>query len=147
MLMNILLGCGLVFATTLVHATVMVMSLRALRIMHAGDWARTGHYHRATVIATLVLALFIASILEAGLWAAAYLVVGAISGIEEAVYFSTVTYTTLGYGDVVMTDHWRLLSAFEAANGIIMFGWSTAVLVAALQRIYIHGQDGSPSKS
>ena len=47
-----------------------------------------------------------------------------------------VTYTTLGYGDVVLIERWRLLSSFEATNGIIMFGWTTAIVIAAVQRIY-----------
>lgn len=51
-------------------------------------------------------------------------------------YFSTVTYTTLGFGDVVMEPGWRLLSSFQAANGIIMFGWTTALIVAAVQFVY-----------
>jgi len=56
---------------------------------------------------------------------------------EEALYFSLVTYSTLGYGDVILSDSHRLLGAFEAANGVIMLGWSTAIVVAALQKIYL----------
>ena len=70
------------------------------------------------------------------MWAATYLALGAISGLERALYFSTVTYTTLGYGDVVMQEGQRLLSSFEAANGIIMFGWTTALIFALVQRVY-----------
>ena len=62
--------------------------------------------------------------------------VGAVSGFEEAMSFSMVTYTTLGYGDVTMERPWRLLPAFEAANGIIMFGWTTAVVMTVVQRTF-----------
>jgi hypothetical protein len=48
-----------------------------------------------------------------------------------------VTFTTLGYGDVLLDDRWRLLASFEAANGIIMFGWTTAIVMAVVHRIYI----------
>jgi voltage-gated potassium channel Kch len=87
--------------------------------------------------------MFLASAVEAGLWAATYLALGAIPGVERAMYFSTVTYTTLGYGDVVMEERWRLLSALEAANGIIMFGWTTALIFAAVQVVYL-SRESSP---
>lgn len=139
MLVNILIGCVLVVLTTIVHAAAMVAGLRGLRIAHAERWAGASGSTRVTVVAALVLMMFLASLVEAGLWAATYLVVGAISGLERALYFSTVTYTTLGYGDVTMAEGWRLLSSLEAANGIIMFGWTTALIVAAVHRVYAAG--------
>ncbi len=57
---------------------------------------------------------------------------GAISDYEEALYFSMVMYATLGLGDVVLEQQWRLLFSFEAANGIIMFGWTTALIIIAI---------------
>lgn len=58
-------------------------------------------------------------------------------------YFSMVTFTTLGYGDITLGGDWRLLASFEAANGIIMFGWTTALIVAYLQRMIstLYGKD------
>ena len=73
---------------------------------------------------------------EVWIWACTYLAVSASEGLEQAVYFSMVTFTTLGYGDVLLDERWRLLASFEAANGIIMFGWTTAIVIAAVQRIY-----------
>ncbi len=136
MLMNIAIGCLLVVLTTAVHAVAMVAAVRGLKIMHAERWAQESAATRVTVISALVLMMFLASVIEAGMWAATYLIVGAISGLEQALYFSTVTYTTLGFGDVVMEQQWRLLSALEAANGIIMFGWTTALIVAGVHRVY-----------
>jgi voltage-gated potassium channel Kch len=86
-------------------------------------------------VAALVLLLFLAALLEIWIWAVAYLSLGALTGMESALYFSAVTFTTLGYGDVVLDSSWRLLASFEAVNGIIMFGWSTALLVALVQRL------------
>jgi len=134
--MNILLGCVLIVATTMVHAAAMGFSLHQLRATHAERWAGRSQVTRAGVVAALVLVMFFASVIEAALWAVTYIAVGAITGFEKALYFSTVTYTTLGYGDVTMEGQWRLLSAFEAANGIIMFGWTTAMIVWAVQRMY-----------
>jgi hypothetical protein len=80
-----------------------------------------------------------AAILESALWAAAYIAVGAIEGgFETALYFSTVTYTTLGYGDITIEGSYRMLAALQAANGIIMFGWTTAIIVGVVQKIYVH---------
>ncbi len=67
--------------------------------------------------------------------AAVYLAVGAIPDPETALYFSIVTFTTLGYGDVTLDTGWRLLASFQAANGTIMFGWTTAIVMAVIHRI------------
>ena len=79
--------------------------------------------------------LFLAAVVESSLWAGVYLVVGAIPDLETALYFSTVTYTTLGYGDVTLGSEWRLFASFQAANGTIMFGWTTAIVMAVIRRM------------
>jgi voltage-gated potassium channel Kch len=81
--------------------------------------------------------MFLASLVESSAWAVAFMRVEAFTEFEPAFYFSTVTFTTLGYGDVLIHDRWRLLATFEAANGIIMFGWTTALIVATVQRVYV----------
>jgi len=58
------------------------------------------------------------------------------SSFSEAVYFSLVTFTTLGYGDISLTSEWRLLSGLEAINGIMLIGWSTAIMFSLIQNIY-----------
>ena len=78
--------------------------------------------------------MFAATLIEAGVWAAVYLGVDALGDFETAFYFSVVTYTTLGFGDVVIGEEWRILSAFEAVNGVMMFGWTTALVVVAIHR-------------
>ena len=118
----------------------MALALRWIRKTDANRWARRSQSRRVIFISALVIIMFFASVIESAAWAGAYLLCGAISGLEQALYFSMVTYTTLGYGDVVLGEQWRLLASFEAANGIIMFGWTTAVIVAAVHIIYM-GQD------
>jgi len=61
---------------------------------------------------------------------------GALQKIEAALYFSTVTFPTLGYEDILLDEKWRLMAAFEAANGIILFGLTTAVFVGVVQLLY-----------
>ncbi len=93
-----------------------------------------------TLVSSLVLMMFLAALLEIFIWAVAYLMVGAISALEPALYFSTVTFTTLGYGDIVLQEGWRLLASFEAANGIMMFGWTTALIFAFVHHLASYDQ-------
>jgi voltage-gated potassium channel len=67
-------------------------------------------------------------------WAGAYITLGAIASLEEAIYFSIVSFTTVGYGDVVLPRNWRILGASEAAAGILIFGWSVALLIILIER-------------
>ena len=136
------LGSALVLVTTAAHGVGTIIALFGLTQVHRFN--RT-HLGRGFVIALLVLVMFLVSVLDAVLWAYAYVQVGAIPDFEAALYFSMVTFTTLGYGDLTLEADWRLLASFEAANGIIMFGWTTALIVAYLQRIVpvSFGQDGS----
>ena len=89
-------------------------------------------------ISAIVLVMFLASIIEAVIWAISYLALDVIQSTEQAFYVSMLTFTTLGYGDIIISDSWRLLASLEAANGIIIFGWSTAIVVTAVQKLYFH---------
>ena len=84
-----------------------------------------------------VAVLFILGIhtIEAWCWGIVYLALGEFATMKDALYFSVVTSTTLGYGDIVLGDRWRLLSTFEAMGGLILFAVSTAYLLALLRRI------------
>jgi len=104
-------------------------------------WDKTSQVQRPFLVGALVVGLFLVSVLDAVMWAHVYLRVGAIEQLETALYFSMVTFTTLGYGDVTLPDDWRLLASFEAANGIMMFGWSTALVAAFIQRL-VPGRHG-----
>ena len=73
------------------------------------------------------------------MWALVYLYNPAITTLPDmqtAYYFSMVTYTTLGYGDVVLDGEWRSLASVQAANGVIIFGWTTALIFYFIQRVY-----------
>jgi len=75
-------------------------------------------------------------VIEVIVWALAYALTGAIPGMPSALYFSAVTYTTTGYGDIVLPEDWRLVGAIEALTGILMCGWSTGFFVAVVSRMY-----------
>ena len=120
----------------MVHACAMVLALHTLRSVHIKRRNLRSLPAKAALVAALVLMMFLASLIEAGIWALTYVKVGAFTSFEPALYFSTVTFTTLGYGDLVIADDWRLVASFEAANGTIMFGWTAALIVAFVQRVY-----------
>jgi hypothetical protein len=94
--------------------------------------------------ALLLLTLHIAEVLP---WAATYLALPeteSLNTFEEATYFATVTFASLGYGDIVIGGPWRLLSAIQAMNGLLVFGWSTALLFAVVERIW--GREEAPKE-
>jgi hypothetical protein len=73
---------------------------------------------------------------EITVWALFYFLKDAIADLQSALYFSAVTYTTTGYGDVVLPEEWRLVGGVEALTGILMCGWSTAFFFAVFNRMY-----------
>lgn len=83
----------------------------------------------------MILGLFVLHGIEIWLYAFVYLVIGSVDGLREAVYFSTITYGAIGYSDAAMAEKWRLVSAIEGINGIILIGWSTAFFVTLLARM------------
>ncbi len=122
----------LVLASIIVHSAATLL---------ASEVILRKHRKRSVLLSILNIDLIVviiigATIIEAVLWAGSYLWIGAFDGFEQALYFSLVTYTTLGYGDLVLLDSHRILGAIQAANGVIMFGWSTAIVVFAIQKIY-----------
>lgn len=145
MLQQIALGSILVVITTVVHALCTAGIIQVLRGTHVDRWAYRSPGKRVILLSALVLTLFLAALVELNIWAAAYLAVGAFSEVEPALYFSAVTFTTLGYGDITLDANWRLLSSFEAANGTIMFGWTTAIVVAVLHRMIT--DDSEPAEA
>jgi voltage-gated potassium channel len=105
---------------------------------------------RHLVLQTLVLVgvsfgLFILHSVEIWSYATLYYRVGAIRSFEDALYFSTATYATIGYGDLTLSKSWRVLGAIEGANGVILLGWSTAFFISIVARIRALEHDWSGS--
>ena len=121
----------------------MMLALHSIKPEGAYSDKRLVRVYR---VSGIVILMFLAALLEVLVYALTYLALNAIDGFEKALYFSMVIFTTLGYGDVVLVESWRLLSSFEAANGIIMFGWTTAVVIPAVQRIYFGVELKSPQE-
>ena len=135
MLLNIAIASLMILTTTLIHASAISLVVRFVRSRERRGFFRHPLV-RLRAISSVVLLMFFFSLIEMMVWACVYLYVGALDTLEKALYFSTVTFTTLGYGDILLDSNWRVMAAFEAANGIIIFGLSTAVVVATVQRVY-----------
>lgn len=133
-----IIGSVLIAATVVIHAVALDRFVPILERLSPFFYRHFPLYWKAPMLAVTVLGVFFAHILEIWLWAIFYYLFEnqAISGFEEALYFSTATFTTAGYGDITLSPEWRLLGSFEAANGFILFGWSTAFIFEIISKLY-----------
>ncbi len=129
-----LLAAAMIGLTVVIHASFMLGIETALRGTAS---AASGSLRKALGVAAVVLWLVVSISVQCWIWAALLLWLGALGSLEEAVYFVTVTYTTLGYGDIVLDERWRLLAAFAATNGTIIIGWTTALVFLVIQKLYL----------
>ena len=98
------------------------------------------------IICEVLGVLFAGHLLQFGTWAALFVGLGEFSDFATAFYHSTVNFAALGYGDIVMSEKWRLLGALEAANGVLMFGLTAGTLLAAMTKLFSrHGLVGGGS--
>ena len=135
MLTQITIGGALIVATVIVHAVSLELILKVLMSAPTAIKVRW----RAFVFGLVILAIFAAHVVEVWIWAAFYYFTAAIEELptlEAALYFSTSCFTTVGFGDLVLSEDWRLLSSFESVNGMILFGWSTAYLFEVVRSVY-----------
>jgi Ion channel len=134
MLSNLALGTFVIVLTVLTHTFGLIGVTKVMA--HMTDRFRM-HGHRSRIVAmiSVVLGLFLVITAEVWLWALVYWLLAALPNFADALYFSTVSFSTVGFGDVVPAEKWRLLGALEAVNGFLMIGWSTAYLIAASTRV------------
>ncbi len=141
MLFDIMITIFLVALTTTIHAGFMLVAVH--KVYPPSKTLRKGiQLTRLFRLVGIIFLMFSASLVEVLVWAVTYMAVNATQGLEKAFYFSMVTFTTLGYGDILLSERWRFLASFEAAIGIIMFGWTTAIVIAAVQRYYFNEGTG-----
>ncbi len=133
MLRDILVGSSVCVVNIVIHAWLTVATIRVARILGVRKAIHPWRHLPAIMIAT-VLMLMAAHMLEVFVWAAIYALVGVAPAGTDLVYFAFVNYATLGYGDVVPVAEWRLLGPMASMNGILLSGWSTAVIYEVMRR-------------
>jgi hypothetical protein len=139
MIHQLALASLMVLVTVTIHLLGLGMLIRLLR-SHRRIWPAVPAAPIALLLVT-ALGLFAVHTVEIGLYAGLYFYLRAAHDFESALYFSTVTYASIGYGDVLVTKSWRILGAIEGATGVIMLGWSTAFLVSILSQLKVFAHD------
>ncbi|MPR11747.1 potassium channel family protein [Microvirga tunisiensis] len=133
MLRQLLLGGAVSLGNIAIHAAVMATVVGTAR--RALEWERRRPQLRlAAVMVATVGVLMIAHLAEVMVWSLAYGILDVAPPGADPRYFAFVNYTTLGYGDVVPVERWRLLGPMAAMNGALLFGWSTAVIFEVLRQ-------------
>jgi len=135
----ILIGLVLVFLTTIVQAGFMIAGVRFVEWRGARRDRFRDHLPKAILVSVFTAWMFIGMVLEALLWALFYLYhpeITELPDLETALYFSMVTFTSVGYGDVVLSGNWRMLASLQGANGVMLFGWTTALIFYVIQTVY-----------
>ena len=128
-------GAIVVSGTILTRAVAVLATVDLVRRQRRPDSESSGVWLDLWTVALAIFAALIAHLVDIGLWASLFLICGQFSEFGTAYYHSAADYTTLGYGDVIVTRAWRMLEPLEAANGMVMFGVSTAVIFAVIQRM------------
>jgi hypothetical protein len=139
MLSKLLIAFCLMALCVMIHASGMIVALRKMKAsvdrLDGGFWPATG---MLVGTAGWTLLLHLAQIL---VWAFFYAWRGAMPDLTTAAYFSAVTYTTTGYGDLVLPEEWRLVGGVEALTGILMCGLSTGLFFAVFTKIFVQSHD------
>jgi hypothetical protein len=134
-LIPLAVGLGAVVCTLLIHALALGAVVNFVRRERRLGRAGAGFWIDLAIVVVAMLLAFVAHLIEIGLWARLFLICGEFQDFGTAYYFSAVNYTTLGYGDLIMSPSWRLLGPLEAADGALMFGVSTAMIFTVIVRL------------
>jgi Ion channel len=128
-------GAGAVLCTILIHALALGATVNFFRREARLGRAGMRYLIDVTIVVLVMSFAFVAHMIEVALWAFLLMLCGEFREFGSAYYHSAVNYTTLGYGDVIMTSSWKLLGPLEAADGSMMFGVSTAMIFAVILRL------------
>lgn len=134
MFANLALGTLLISLTVVIH-TFGLMSVTQFMNWLTDKVRQRGHRSRVLALNTIVIGIFAVLTVEIWLWAVCYYALGIFASFETALYFSTSTFSTVGYGDVIIDEQWRVLAGLESVDGFLLIGWSTAYLITASIRV------------
>ena len=132
MLRSLMVGLPVMLLCLTLQAVLVTTSIRYYVRFKRAQEGRESQFGEILLLSIVMLLMLLSNLAQMVIWAVLFLVLGEFGDFATALYHSAVNFATLGYGDIVMTARWRLLGPLEAANGILMFGVSTAVMTAAV---------------
>ncbi|CAG9238197.1 Ion channel [Paraburkholderia tropica] len=135
MLHNVLVATPVMLLCLLLQGAVVTICLRRYAGLRHAYQGKEPLWMDAFLLSAVMLLTLLCNFAQMAIWAALFMVLGEFSDFVTALYHSGVNFSTLGYGDIVMSRHWRMLGPIEAANGILMFGVSTAVMTAVVMDV------------
>jgi len=135
MLREILVAFGLVSISVSIHVTGMVELFQWLTRKQQQIEEKSGIFNDIFLFIKIFAVILLLHLAQICAWAGFYTLGGVLNDFESALYFSIVTYTTIGYGDITLPVGWRLLGAIEGITGVLTFGLSTGVIFAVASRL------------
>src|SRR5262249_30243940 len=135
MFLPLLISAGVLLCSLLCYAMATALIVGMVVRVLPGGHGGLGFWKGVAVMMAVTLITAVMHLVEIALWAIAILLCGEMATFEAAFYLSAENYTAFGYGDVVLSGRWRLLGPLEAINGLLLFGLSTAVMFAVLDRL------------
>jgi hypothetical protein len=135
-LFPLVLGLPVILITIGVHAVALAATVRFLRHEYQLRRAGIGFWKDVVITAGVTLLALFAHLIDIAMWAVLYVACGEFTALSAAFDHSAENYTSLGYGNVVMSASWKLFGPLEATNGLLMFGVSAAMIFATAQRLF-----------
>ena len=135
MLLNLLTGLPVIFLCLVLQAIFVARCLRYYARFVNAHQDDESQWLDIVLLSMVMLLTLLGNFIQMIIWAVLFMLLGEFGDFATALYHSAVNFATLGYGDIVMSERWRLLGPLEAANGILMFGVSTAVMTAAVMDV------------
>lgn len=136
MLIQLFIGGVINLITILFHAFSLDFIIRNMHWAENPALLKFRNLRKALVITIVVMGLFAAITVEIWIWASFFMLVDALPDWETALYYTTSTFTTVGFGDIVLDKDWRLLGSITSANGFLLFGWSIAFIFEIVFGVY-----------
>jgi hypothetical protein len=136
MIAPLLLGSFVIIVNMGIQTVAVVLMVRYLMSKTGKDAAKSKFATDTKMIIVVLMVLFVGHLIQFAVWAGLFVYIGEFESFNTAFYHSTVNFSSLGYGDIVMGEEWRLLGALEACNGVLMFGLSGGTILAVMVDLF-----------